>query len=397
MSQQAQEVKKPLLFWENYLSRKKVVVNQGGTSSGKTWNILDVLFVLAIQQMGIVITVVGQDIPNLKKGAYRDAKRIWADNATYRAWFGKPNESDRIFTAANGSIIEFTSYQDEQDAKSGKRDYLFVNEANGIPYDIYWQLAIRTKYKIFIDYNPNARFWVHDNLLGRDDVEVLYSDHRNNEYLTDEQHEAIEGIEDPELWKVYARGKTGKLTGLILQNWDLVDRMPPAAERRWTATGMDFGFMNDPTAIEQVCLAHGDLWVDELCYETGMMNNEIASRLKENGYGRGDLVVADSAEMKSIAEIKNMGLWVVPCVKGADSIVNGLDILRRYKIHFTRRSVGIREEALKYKWLVDRDGRTTNKPIDAFNHAIDALRYVASAKLMIRPTGRATAHFNQLG
>ena len=148
------------------MSRKKVVVNQGGTSSGKTWNILDVLFVLAIQQRGIVITVVGQDIPNLKKGAYRDAKRIWADNATYRAWFGKPNESDRIFTAANGSIIEFTSYQDEQDAKSGKRDYLFVNEANGIPYEIYWQLQIRTKKKIFIDYNPSARFWVHDKVIG---------------------------------------------------------------------------------------------------------------------------------------------------------------------------------------------------------------------------------------
>lgn len=392
-----QEVQKPTLFWENYLSRKKVVVNQGGTSSGKTWNILDVLFVLAIQQKGIVITVVGQDIPNLKKGAYRDAKRIWADNPTYRAWFGKPNESDRIFTAANGSIIEFTSYQDEQDAKSGKRDYLFMNEANGIPYEIYWQLAIRTKYKIFIDYNPNARFWVHDKLIGRDDVEVIYSDHRNNDFLTDEQHEAIEGIEDEELWKVYARGKTGKLTGLILQNWELCDRMPAMEERRWTATGMDFGFMNDPTAIEQVCMAHGDLWVDELCYETGMMNNEIARRLKDNGYGRGDLIVADSAEMKSIAEIKNTGLWVVPCVKGADSIVHGLDILRRYKIHFTRRSVGIREEALKYKWLVDRDGRTTNKPIDAFNHAIDALRYVASAKLSIRRTGTARAHFNELG
>jgi phage terminase large subunit len=333
----------------------------------------------------------------LKKGAYLDAKRIWSESPTYRAWFGKPNESDRIFTAANGSIIEFTSYQDEQDAKSGKRDYLFVNEANGIPYDIYWQLAIRTKYKIFLDYNPNARFWVHDLLMGRDDVEVIYSDHRNNDFLTDEQHAAIEGIEDEELWKVYARGKTGKLTGLILQNWDLVERMPPPSERKWTATGMDFGFMNDPTAIEQVCMAHGDLWVDELCYETGMMNNEIASRLKENGYGRGDLVVADSAEMKSIAEIKNMGLWVVPCVKGADSIVHGLDILRRYKIHFTRRSVGIREEALKYKWLVDRDGRTTNKPIDAFNHAIDALRYVASAKLSIRRTGTARAHFNELG
>ena len=392
-----QTVIKPRLFRDNFMSSAKVVVNQGGTSSGKTWNILDVLFVLAIKEKGVVITVVGQDIPNLKKGAYRDAKRIWADNPTYQAWFTKPNESDRIFTAANGSLIEFNSYQDEQDAKSGKRDYLFVNEANGIPYDVYWQLAIRTKKKIFIDYNPNARFWVHEKLIGRADVETIYSDHRDNEFLTDEQHAAIEGIDDPELWKVYARGKTGKLTGLILTNWDLCEDLPPYNERQWTATGMDFGFTNDPTAIEQVCLSHGDLWVDELVYETGMMNNEIAKRLKEIGYRRGDLIVADSAEMKSIAEIKNAGLWVIPCVKGADSIVNGLDILRRYKIHITRRSVGLRSEVMKYKWLVDRDGNTTNKPIDKFNHAIDALRYVTSEKLAIRRTGGAKAHFNQVG
>lgn len=397
MTAAVKNITKPRLFRDNFLSTKKIVVNQGGTSSGKTWNILDCLFVLGIKDAGCIITVVGQDIPNLKKGAYRDAKRIWADDDVYRAWYGKPNESDRIFTCANGSIIEFASYQDAQDAKSGKRDYLFVNEANGIAYEIYWQLAIRTKKKIFIDYNPNARFWVHDKLIGRDDVEVLYSDHRDNDFLSDDQHREIEGIEDPELWKVYARGKTGKLTGLIITNWDLVERMPQRNERKWTATGMDFGFMNDPTAIEEVCLAHGDLWVDELCYETGMMNPDIAKRLRDMGYGRGDLVVADSAEMKSIAEIKNTGLWIMPCVKGADSIVNGLDILRRYKIHITRRSIGLRGEVMKYKWLVDRDGNTTNKPIDKFNHAIDAVRYVASAKLSIRRTGTATAHVNMLG
>ena len=358
MAAAVKNITKPRLFRDNFLSTKKIVVNQGGTSSGKTWNILDCLFVLGIKDAGCIITVVGQDIPNLKKGAYRDAKRIWADDDVYRAWYGKPNESDRIFTCANGSIIEFASYQDAQDAKSGKRDYLFVNEANGIAYEIYWQLAIRTKKKIFIDYNPNARFWVHDKLIGRDDVEVLYSDHRDNDFLSDDQHREIEGIEDPELWKVYARGKTGKLTGLIITNWDLVERMPQRNERKWTATGMDFGFMNDPTAIEE----------------------------KQNDDS------ADGAEEPFVYQDRTKTLY-----QGSDSIVNGLDILRRYKIHITRRSIGLRGEVMKYKWLVDRDGNTTNKPIDKFNHAIDALRYVASAKLSIRRTGTATAHVNMLG
>lgn len=386
------EIEKPPLFYANITSRAKIVVNQGGTSSGKTWNILDVLFVLAIQKPNIVITIAGQDIPNLKKGAYRDAKRIWANSEIYSKCFGKPNESERVFTCINNSILEFNSYSDEQDARSGKRDYLFVNEANGIPYDIYWQLAIRTKYKIFIDYNPTARFWVHEKLLGRDDVELLISDHRHNDFLTAEQHAAIEGIDDPELWKVYARGKTGKLTGLIYTNWELCEELPPVSERRWTATGMDFGFSNDYTAIETMCLAHGDLWVDELCYQTGLTNPDICRVLRDAHLTRNDLIIADSAEPKSIAEIRAGGFNVQPCAKGADSILNGIDLLRRYKIHITRRSVGVRDEVLKYKWQVDRDGNTLNKPIGLFDHAMDAIRYVAMARLPMRAAGRARAH-----
>lgn len=388
----AQQITKPPLFFANIESKAKIVVNQGGTSSGKTWNILDVLFILAMQKPNIVITIVGQDIPNLKKGAYRDAKCIWQESEIYSRCFGKPNESERVFTCINNSIIEFNSYSDEQDARSGKRDYLFVNEANGISYDIYWQLAIRTKYKIFIDYNPTARFWVHEKLLGRDDVQLLISDHRHNEFLTEEQHAAIEGIEDKELWNVYARGKTGKLTGLIITNWELCENLPPVEERRWTTLGMDFGFTNDPTAIEAVCLAHGDLWVDEICYETGLTNPAIVSKLRDAHITRNDVIIADSAEPKSIAEIRAGGFNVQPCAKGADSVLNGIDLLRRYKIHITRRSVGLRGEVLQYKWQVDRDGKTLNKPVGLFDHAIDAIRYVGMARLPMRSTGMAKAH-----
>ena len=382
------------LFDLNLDSEARVVVNQGGTSSGKTYSIMQVLFYLAMTDIGSIITVVGQDIPNLKVGAYRDAKTILGGSEQLQAAFPQINEGERIIKCINGSLIEFKSYADAQDAKSGKRDYLFVNEANGIPYDIYWQLAIRTRKKIFIDYNPSARFWVHDELIGREGVELLISDHRTNDTLTDEEHERIENISDPELHKVYARGRTGKLEGVVLVNWDICDALPPREEWKMSCYGLDFGFTNDPSALEHVVEAHGDLWVDELLYSTGLTNPDIAQRAKGEGLTSQDNIIADCAEPKSIRELQAQGLWVSASPKGADSIVSGLDILRRYKIHFTRRSQGIIQNARSYRWAKDRDGNATNKPEDRNNHGIDAIRYVALAKLAQRREARGVRRRN---
>ena len=363
---------KPKYFFTLLNAKKRITIEQGGTSSGKTYTTLDVLFYIGIQEPNSVITVVGQDVPNLKKGAYRDAKNIWASSPDYQSMYEKPNETDRIFKCKNGSIIEFTSYQDEQDAKSGKRDYLFVNEANGISFDIYWQLAIRTKKRIFLDYNPNERFWAHD-LITEPDAVFFRTWHVHNPFLTEEQHDRIEGIKDKELWEVYARGYTGKISGLIYTNWALCDEIPKDYKKRYI--GIDFGFTNDPTAIIDVRLSNGELWVHEIAYSNGLLNTDIARILKEYGVGS-TTIVADSAEPKSIAELRSHGLNVEPAKKGADSIKNGIDILKRYKINITKSSAGVRKEISSYKYKVTRDGLTLNEPIDFYNHAMDAMRYV---------------------
>ncbi|NDW09523.1 PBSX family phage terminase large subunit [Dysgonomonas sp. 520] len=373
------QLHKPPLFLKNYSSDKRTVVNQGGTSSGKTYTIIDLLFILNMQSPNLVTTVVGQDIPNLKSGAYRDAKSIWSQSSIYRRWYSKPNETERSFTCRNGSVIEFKSFEDEQDARSGKRDYLFINEANGISYDIYWQLAIRTRQRIFIDYNPTSRFWVHDRLLGKDDVELIISDHRHNPYLSEEEHARIENIEDKELFRIYARGLTGKLEELVYQNWELVDAIPEECKGRWI--GIDFGFTNDPTSIIDVRLSEGMLFLDEIAYQTGLTNPHIAEILRENGIQSDLNIVADSAEPKSIAELQNRGFRIEGAQKGVDSINIGIDILKRYPLRITRRSKNIRKEILAYKWRKDRDGNILNQPIDSFNHALDAIRYVALNKL----------------
>ena len=382
------------LYDENLNATERVVVNQGGTSSGKTYAIMQVLFLLAMQQPDTIVTVCGQDVPNLKKGAYRDATAIRNNSDVLPVVFPYINEGERIFKCINGSIIEFSSFKDAQDAKSGKRDYLFINEANGIPYDVYWQLAIRTRKRIFIDYNPTARFWVHDELLGRKGVRLIISDHRRNRFLTAEEHERIESIEDAELWKVYARGLTGKITGLVLTRWDIVDALPPREEWKMSAYGLDFGFTNDPSALEHVVEAHGDLYIDELVYATGLTNPDIAHRAQYGGVTRDDQLVADCAEPKSIRELQAQGLWVTASPKGADSIVSGLDILRRYRLHVTRRSLGIISNLRSYKWASDRDGNMTNKPEDKNNHGIDAVRYVALAKLPQRREARGVRRRN---
>jgi len=338
---------------------------------------------LACQNKKKIITVVGQDIPNLKAGALRDAMEIYNSSAQFTLMVKSYNKTDRIFEFHNGAIIEFKSYDNAQDAKSGKRDYLFVNEANGINWDVYTELALRTRERIFIDYNPNYNFWVHDNLIGKPGVQLIISDHRHNPFLTDSFRAKIESLKqaDIELWKVYARGLTGKITGLVFDNWHICEDIPKDAKH--LGIGLDFGYSNDETACVDVYRQNGELWVDELLYETHLTNPDIAKKLKSAGIKKGTEVIADSAEPKSIEELQRLGWNFKSAKKGPDSIKNSIDILRRYKINVTRRSVNLRKELGRYKWKVDRSGKAVNEPVDAYNHLIDALRYIALNKLKI--------------
>lgn len=364
----------------NFESTADVVVNQGGTSSGKTYSIEQVLFLLASTEGKLVITVAGQDIPNLKAGALRDAETIYQSSEMLKGCVKSYNKTDRIFYFTNGSVLEFKSYDNAQDAKSGKRDYLFVNEANGIAFDVYNELALRTKRKIFIDYNPNSEFWVHEHIIGKPNVQLIISDHTHNPFLPDKVREKIEALKeiDYELWKVYARGATGKIFGLVFNNWFLSDGIPPTA--KLVAHGIDFGFTNDETGCLSVYQQDGELWVAENLYETGLTNRDIFNRI--GNIVKQEEIIADSAEPKSIEELNRLGLRVSGAKKGADSIKNGIDILKRYKINVTRGSVNLRMELGRYKWKTDRNtGKAINEPVDTFNHLIDPLRYVALNKL----------------
>ena len=383
------EWKASALFNENYYPDAHTVVNQGGTSSGKTYAIIQALFCLGCQTSKQVITIVGQDVPNLKSGALRDAMNIYTGSPLLMQSVRSYNKSERIFEFSNGTIIEFKSYGDAQDAKSGKRDYLFVNEANGVSWEIYSELALRTRKRIYIDYNPNSGFWVHDNLIGRPGVQLIISDHRHNPFLDQSMRDKIESIRttDDKLWRVYARGLTGRVKGLVFDNWHICNDIP--ANAKFIAAGLDFGFTNDETGCIQVYMQNGELWINELFYETGLTNPDISKKFTDAGLGKNLEIIADSAEPKSIEELRRLGWRVIPAKKGPDSIKNSIDILKRYKLNITRGSINLRNELNRYKWKIDQSGRVLNEPVDSFDHLIDPLRYIALNKLKISNLGQS--------
>ena len=367
------------------LRKYDLVVHQGGSSSGKTYGILQYLFSVGAANPNEIITVVGQDIPNLKVGAYRDAQNILDDSEALRDWYPAElhNKSNRSFRCVNGSLVEFNSYSDEQDAKSGKRQRLFVNEANGVPYEVFEQLRMRTTKQVIIDFNPSAEFWAHKKLQ---EAHWVITSFRDNAFISPAVRERIlsyeptkenieRGTADKYRWDVYGLGKVGRLEGLVLPNWER-GKFPD--EYKWRIYGLDFGYTNDPTALVEIRLHRGNLHVKEHLYRSGLTNQDISREMERIGIDRNELIIADSAEPKSIEEINRMGWHIRGAIKGKDSINQGIDILKRYKLIVEGENIA--KELNSYIWAKDRNGNLLNKPIDSFNHCIDAMRYAVSYK-----------------
>jgi phage terminase large subunit len=169
-------------------------------------------------------------------------------------------------------------------------------------------------------------------------------------------------------WKVYGEGQLGMLEGVVLNNWQLIDKIP--TEARLLGIGLDFGYTNDPTAIVEVYNWNGKRIVNELCHQTGMLNSDIARLLPKKV-----IVYADSSEPKSIDEIRKHGIMIKGVTKGKDSINYGIDIMQQQDYLVTSNSTNLIKELRSYIWDTDKSGKRLNKPIDHHNHAIDAWRY----------------------
>jgi phage terminase large subunit len=281
----------------------------------------------------------------------------------------------------NNCLFQFFSIDDAQKKRGSKRDYLFLNEANELDYVDFFELNIRTTKQIFADFNPSETFWYNDKLQHRDDVKVIHSTYLDNPFLPKGQIEEIERLKetDEQYWQIYGLGEFAGNRKLIYQ-YNVCESIP-VETAKMVALGLDWGYSNDETALVEVWKNDNELYINELIYEKGLTNSDLAAVMKHIGIDRYTDIFCDSAEPKSIEELRRFGFNAKAVIKGPDSVINGIDILRRHKINVTRDSINVIREFSRYKWIENKDGVMLNKPIDAFNHSLDAIRYVALMKL----------------
>ena len=361
--------------------RKRVV--QGGTSAGKTYSIIPLLIDKAISVPNREISIVSESIPHLRRGALKDFTKIMV--LTGRWDSNKFNRSTLKYTFSNGSYIEFFSADQDDKLRGARRTDLYVNEANNIGFEAYNQMSIRTSGVIWIDFNPTSTFWAHNEVANQPDADFIKLTYKDNEGLPSSIVKELESArvkaKTSAYWEnwclVYLDGEVGSLQGACIPDWKQIDKIPP--EARLMSYGMDFGYSADPTSLVAMYKLNDGYIFDEVLYRKKMLNSDISNVLKDNDIR--EMVWADSAEPKSIAELKTYGHMVQGVSKGRDSIVYGLNLINQNKISVTSRSTNLIHELRNYVWMKDKEGNTLNKPIDRFNHAIDAARYVLMSEL----------------
>jgi phage terminase large subunit len=354
--------------------KKRIKIIQGGTSAGKTFGILPVLIDKCTKEPGLEVSVVAESIPHLRRGALKDFIKVMR-------WTGRYND-DRFnktllrYEFGNGAVIEFFSADDASKLRGARRDILYINECNNVTFESYNELSIRTKKEVFLDFNPANEFWVHTELKDELDSDFIILTYKDNEALDASIVSQIEKNREKastsnywaNWWRVYGLGEIGSLEGVIFSNWKIIDKIPD--EARLLGYGLDFGFTNDPTSIIEVYNWNGQRILNEICYQTGMVNSDISRKLQKHV-----IAYADSSEPKSIEEIRRTGQQIKGVTKGADSIKYGIDVMQRQEYLVTSESTNLIKELRSYCWDTDKAGKLMIKPQAKNDHAIDAVRY----------------------
>ena len=354
-------------------NRKKVI--QGGTSAGKTYAIIPILIDKAAKTPRLVITVVAESIPAVRNGAVRIFQDVMHDTNRWIEdhWRANPME----YKFSNGSIIQFTSFDTQGKAKArGKRDILFLNEANHISFEIADALMVRSN-EIWIDFNPDNEFWAHTEVVTEPNTDFLILTYHDNEAIPPDIKKELELKQEKaktsEYWanwcKVYIDGQIGTLQGAIFQNWSVgeFDSSLPHVY------GLDFGFSNDPDSLIKVTVDKKRklIYAQEVFYKIGNSTEQLIQLLRTNVQPSNSLIVADSADPRTITDLRIKNLNAIPATKGPDSVRNGIKRIQDYEIIVTSDSLNLIKELRNYVWHDKR----SEMPVDAFNHQIDPLRY----------------------
>lgn len=358
-------------------TRYKVI--QGGMSAGKTYAIMTLLVGYAMSYEEAKITVVGLSYGHLKDGAISDFKAVMKEGGIWDAM--KWNISNSEYAFSNGSVIQFRSV-DKMGARGPRRDVLFVNEANGISYEVFRQLADRSRDFSIIDYNPSAEFWAHTELVKKqaEKTSFMILTHEDNEALSSQERENIlehkpkDGEEPSNWWRVYGLGQIGSLEGNIYKGWELSSADSIAERGKLIRYGLDFGFSNDETALVAVYdMGEKKLGLVEKIYKKGILPSQYCAELKRAGVEPSVLIVADGARPEIIAEIKRGGYRCIAADKGAGSVLRGIERVSEYQVEYDGKD--LEREYLSYAWRKKKSGESMDEPQDGNDHIMDAARY----------------------
>ncbi len=384
------------VYWWNKATREPIVVNQGGTYSGKTISILQVLIDRAIEEPGARVTVTATDFPKLYDDPLKEFKKL-ISKPTVSPFFIDHTLDRGPYKLKNGSEFTFRCFQNFEDAKGAKRQYLYACEATGIPWDVFDELMTRTEKQTFIDYNPTARFWAHDKLNHRDDCQLIISTFLDNPYCEDKKRNEIlgwfqdylaNGNEDAlNKWRVYGQGKTGTVSGMVIPNYKIINKFPDPYFLRSTPDGlthvygMDFGYTTDPTTVIKLGVRseNNRLATHQLFYETGFNSFDLPELFPELGIVKGkDIVIADSANLEAIDLLARHGYRMVAAKKDPGSVKAGIELINKHGLDVTQSSDEYLDELKRYKYKKQNGIFNKDMPIDAFNHCIDPTRYAAT-------------------
>lgn len=360
---------------------------QGGMSASKTFSILELLVGYAESYPDSLISVVGMSYPHLSTGAIRDFTKIMKETNRWNP--AQWNSTSHIYTFKNGSVLEFLSV-DKMSARGPRRDVLFVNEANGLNFEVFQELAGRTRDFVIIDYNPSAKFWAHEELIEKhpDDVSFLILTYKDNEALSAREVENIEahrpkaGEEPSNWWTVYGLGQIGSLEGNVYSGW-IESSLEEITKGRLVRYGLDFGFSNDESAMVAVYdLGENRLGVVEKLFEKGILNSQYAEKFNVAQVDPSVLIVADSARPEAIAEIRSNGFRIVGADKNAGSVLRGIERVSEKQIYYVGEN--LKREYLSYAWRKKRTGEILDEPQDGNDHLVDSLRYAVD-DLAVKP------------
>lgn len=386
---------------------KQGFVFEGGSRSSKTWSIIQFIVIYCIHYAGKHkrITIAREKLTWLKATVLIDFIEILLMYDLYNP--AHHNRTDNIYHLF-GNHLTFIGLDEKQKLHGRKQNIFWLNEGIEAKYDDFKQMNQRTDELFILDYNPSeTEHWIYDHVITRPDTKFFHSTQLDNPFLPEAIRREIlsyepteeniaNGTADENYWQIYGLGLRATPEGLIFPDWTFCKEMPRKRDRKITGFALDYGFSNDPSTLIEICLAGGQLWLDELFYEKGLTNvinpnkpdqPSIEQRFVELGIRKHiDPIIAESAEPKSNRELQNAGYNITPVLKRPDSVRAGINILKRYRVNVTERSLNIKKERNNYKWKFDfAENRYLNEPEDKWNHTIDSARYWA-LKYLVRPS-----------